>query len=751
MVPACASYFCALLGAGLAARKIRGRARLNLQTLIVLLCPSLSHAFSSFFWRDMSSTGRAGTRHGWTHRKRSGPTSVEPEVVIEQQRAEIDELRARLAALEQPLVVQAAGVYNMDQLDDKLLLADALWTGQWTSTLPGLREANPELVHVLGAQLKNSYHPTPHLRERAAATKARLLDGILSCMARAHSQKAVTALSAALAVLAECNSTSDEFWDATASFFRGSLTSNSWVEGFMKVAVPRRPPPPAGSINGVLLAVFDNLTMKCNYGAYFRDGETGIQLDMTTWLWTSLPPVLAPGLNLSNFDINTGIFRTDISLSSFCRLFSLHNPEILANKAARWKRFLTAAGNGTLLNRPSFVPAWRPYKIYEPPIWHRLQSSYEDVRAELEIMRDTLKGRYPDLKILFVAGDGLSLMRMNALLHNEQPDWIDKAPVIIPVQGEHPHGIFHAMHCLMRLYRAFLTRCAEVVECDAQISMEPQVSKFNVHRFFFLQVVTRASAEYLKELGRTPGADDLDDPVPILAKAKPNVNFSWLVHFLYDGGFFILDFLQSVRGNESHTIDTLWREFFAYAHTDTGHKTQYVPMAIMRVFWGMCLTSELDALYHKIRTAPTNSKHPGSNVGWDMLIEWLNHAIKQHVTSHITQAQIENFIRNWPFMETVRAGIRDAIYGMRTDRDYRWRDADADVEKLKKFFREKIGADWTTATRVNNSPSILKAGMSTSRPWLEVERKMGERGAKAPHVFVRSTVNRYTGFFPWQA
>ena len=172
-------------------------------------------------------------------------------------------------------------------------------------------------------------------------------------------------------------------------------------------------------------------------------------------------------------------------------------------------------------------------------------------------------------------------------------------------------------------------------------------------------------------------------------------------------------------------------------------------MAILRVFWGTCLAPELDELYHKIRTAPTDAKHPGSNVGWDMLIEWLNHAIKKHVTAHITREQIEQFIRNWPFMESVRAGIRDVIYALRTDRDYRWRDADADVNTLKKFFRDKIGADWNSATRVNASPSILKQGMSTSRPWLEVERKMGQRGVKAPHAFVAAALNRYTGFFPW--
>jgi hypothetical protein len=32
-------------------------------------------------------------------------------------------------------------------------------------------------------------------------------------------------------------------------------------------------------------------------------------------------------------------------------------------------------------------------------------------------------------------------------------------------------------------------------------------------------------------------------------------------------------------------------------HSGTANKTQYVPMAIMRVFWGQAMTADLDALY----------------------------------------------------------------------------------------------------------------------------------------------------------
>ena len=187
--------------------------------------------------------------------------------------------------------------------------------------------------------------------------------------------------------------------------------------------------------------------------------------------------------------------------------------------------------------------------------------------------------------------------------------------------------------------------CAKQVK-NEQVIKDPNVSVFNVHRFFFLNVLTRACAEYVNLIAKSPGAPSLDDPVGFLAQAEANVDFAWICHFLYDAGFFVLDFLQSVRGNESHKLDLLWREFFPSAHTSTANKTQYVPMSIMRVFWGLCLTSELSALYHKIRTIP-NSDENGSGVGWDMAIEMLNGAIKAHVEQRISQTQIAEFVHSW--------------------------------------------------------------------------------------------------------
>lgn len=129
------------------------------------------------------------------------------------------------------------------------------------------------------------------------------------------------------------------------------------------------------------------------------------------------------------------------------------------------------------------------------------------------------------------------------------------------------------MHAQWRLHRQFLMWAAQLKGIkNQQIVEDPGVSEFNSHRFFFLNVVTRACAEYMNKLAKTPGAPSFDDPAPILARAEANVDFAWVCHFLYDAGFAVLDFLQAVRGNDSKLLDLLWREFFASAHTGTAHK-----------------------------------------------------------------------------------------------------------------------------------------------------------------------------------
>ena len=61
-----------------------------------------------------------------------------------------------------------------------------------------------------------------------------------------------------------------------------------------------------------------------------------------------------------------------------------------------------------------------------------LQSSYKDVEHELNEMRKM----HMNESVLFVAGDGLALMRMNHLLASKPDIYFDQTPFVVPVQGE---------------------------------------------------------------------------------------------------------------------------------------------------------------------------------------------------------------------------------------------------------------------------------------------------------------------------
>ncbi len=50
-------------------------------------------------------------------------------------------------------------------------------------------------------------------------------------------------------------------------------------------------------------------------------------------------------------------------------------------------------------------------------------------------------------------------------------------------------------------------------------------------------------------------------------------------------------------------VDAYFTSSAAAKTSGTANKTQYVPMAIMRVFWGQAMTADLDALYHKLIAA----------------------------------------------------------------------------------------------------------------------------------------------------
>ena len=82
----------------------------------------------------------------------------------------------------------------------------------------------------------------------------------------------------------------------------------------------------------------------------------------------------------------------------------------------------------------------------------RLQSAYADVEHELRVMTEFARAH--NAGVLFVAGDGLALMRLNHLLANKQHLYIDQTPVVIPIQG-----------ACAQLRIAIVINCARVINC----------------------------------------------------------------------------------------------------------------------------------------------------------------------------------------------------------------------------------------------------------------------------------------------
>ena len=404
---------------------------------------------------------------------------------------------------------------------------------------------------------------------------------------------------------------------------------------------------------------------------------------------------------------------------------------------------LRANAAGTLFERPSVNIQYVAHLEYHPPMWGVLQSYYDDVEAEL----NTLRNRHLDTKILFVGGDGSSILRINYLLHKYPDLYLDSAPMVIPIQGEAPHSVFHIMHGGWRLFQRFIRQAANnTLGVDsAAVVDEPNVKCFNT-QIFALWWMTRACSEYLLMISRTAGAVDIDQVDAFIRNSERNVDLAWVVHFLYDFAYLVLDFKQGVRAKKSHHLDLLWREFFAIGYTGTANKTNYVPMSVMRIFWADAMVPPLANLYHELRAIPM-SQHV--HTGWDGPIEWLNGPITDGVKRLVSEERIENFVANYAFMNSSYSALLDSI-GVTRSGQANMRDMDSNVDRMKAWLVRCIGPDWATATR-QNTHSQLGIGRGVL-PWVEMQTAMTRRGDDAVPAFVsrrtRDLTNSFYRFLP---
>ena len=380
---------------------------------------------------------------------------------------------------------------------------------------------------------------------------------------------------------------------------------------------------------------------------------------------------------------------------------------------------------------------------YHTPMWGVQQSSYEDVEAEL----NTLRNRHLDKQVLFVGGDGLSVIRVNWLLQKHPDLYIDSAPVIIPVQGEAPHGVFHVMHAGWRLYLRFIRKCALFLDprgehINRMVLDDPPVKDFN-NSMHFIYRMTRACAEYLVYISGTPGGIDLDSPLDFIDACEQNIDLKWLVYFLYDYAFMLMEFKHAVRDNLSADLDLLWREFLHLGRPNTSNKNLYCPMAIMRVFWSDAMRPELKHLYVQMRSIPM-TYNPGARVGWDTPVEWLNGAITEGVQVRVSEERIERFVDRFALLCANDDAMRATLHP-KDGSSAKMKSIDNDVALLKGFFMDTIGSDWNEATRPNDD-SEMGIGRGVP-PWEEMDRKSNLAGNDSVPHFVAETVRRYTSSY----
>ena len=239
-----------------------------------------------------------------------------------------------------------ADVHHMDNPAGRVALIDKLWSGEYLSAAGRFSEANPELVSILTQQRLDDAEAAPRFRTLQSALPR--FEAVLSTLFRARSQKFVPLETAALSWCFLHYQVPHAAWDAI-TYFTSGVMSRAWTDHFCDEALERDPGPIYPTAGGMSAAVFDNFMMKIGYGSYATEGQAGYQLHMTNWASAFIPATAVPAnFNLDSMLGSGGIFRTDLTLTSFLDLFSPVSPDLLQNKRSRWAKYLDAATAGDI-------------------------------------------------------------------------------------------------------------------------------------------------------------------------------------------------------------------------------------------------------------------------------------------------------------------------------------------------------------------------------------------------------------------
>ena len=97
-----------------------------------------------------------------------------------------------------------------------------------------------------------------------------------------------------------------------------------------------------------------------------------------------------------------GIFKPNLDLEDFLDGFSMHAADIVQNQRYRWRKYLDLAASGaSIWETDQYNSPYPPTRFhFHDPIFDRLQSSYEDVNFEIDLMRRSSFHKFSDALML---------------------------------------------------------------------------------------------------------------------------------------------------------------------------------------------------------------------------------------------------------------------------------------------------------------------------------------------------------------
>ena len=319
----------------------------------------------------------------------------------------------------------------------KEAMVDVLWSNAWVEGVASrFSDANPALRYLLEQQTVDDEPEATRFRELQGQSR---WEAVMSAIFRARSQRFVPIETAAMSVMWLYYRVPQPVWRAM-SYFGRSVMSSTWAEELCDVAMQRDPGPTYPVAQGITAAVFDNLSMQVGYASYATGGVAGHKLEMTNWASVFLPAVAMPS-GFAGMDAVLGaggMFKRLMDLDDFLDGFSIYAADIVQNQRVRWSKYLDiAARAASIWDTAHFNSPYPRTRFYfHPPIFDRLQSSYEDVNFEIDLMRKSSFHHLSDA--LMLGGDGLSFMRMIHRISQDPRRYLETKPVILAKVGRKP-------------------------------------------------------------------------------------------------------------------------------------------------------------------------------------------------------------------------------------------------------------------------------------------------------------------------